>query len=101
MKLVFSSVFEADLAEISTRLAAEASAEIAVRWENAVVGAVEQLQEWPELGRSRPELRPVGIRSWGIKQFPNYLLFYRVTGDELALLRVRYGGMNLPGLFPG
>ena len=101
MKLLFSSVFESDLAEISAHLANAAAAEIAVRWESAVVALLGQLEKWPELGRARRDLHPAGIRSLGLPEFPNYLVFYRVQGEEICLLRIRYGGMNLPGLFPG
>ena len=66
-----------------------------------MAGAIELLLQWPEVGRERQDLRPEGIRSWSLPAFPNYLLFYRVRGESLTMLRVRYGGMNLPAMFPG
>lgn len=101
MKLILATVFEADVAEISVKLAVEATPEIAERWEADLAAALARLLEWPELGRVRRELHPAGIRSWGLKEFPNYLLFYHVQGEELTALRVRYGGMSLPELFSG
>ena len=101
MNLVFSSVFEADFAEITGRLAIEASTDISLRWENEVIRLVEQLLRHPELGRIRRDLQPAGIRSFRVKDFPNYLLFYQIKKDDLVFLRVRYGGMDLTALFHG
>ena len=99
MKLVFSSVFETDFASGVEYLAREASEEIATRWEQAVYRTIEQLQKNPQLGRVRRDLRPAGIRTFGVKGFPRYLIFYQAREQELVLLRVKHGAMNLHALF--
>jgi toxin ParE1/3/4 len=99
MKLIFSSVFEADFAAGVEYLAREASEEIATRWEIAIYRAVAQLQKHPQLGRLRRDLNPSGIRTFNVKVFPRYLIFYTVRDQELILLRVRHGAMNLHALF--
>jgi plasmid stabilization system protein ParE len=100
-KVVFSSVFEADFAEITAHMAADASGQVSERWEAAIIRLVELLQKFPELGRLRHDLRPDGIRSFWVKEFPNYLVFYRLDGNEIVFLRVRYGGMDLTTMFAG
>ncbi len=99
MKLVFSSVFESDFAELVGYFHENAGAKVSVRFENEVCRLVELLQTHPELGRGRRDLKPDGIRSLGVPEFRNYLLFYQIHGRDLILLRVKFGGMNLPELF--
>jgi plasmid stabilization system protein ParE len=99
MKLIFSSVFEADFAAGVEYLAREASEEIATRWERAVYHTLELLRKNPQLGRLRRDLNPSGIRAFGVKEFPRYLIFYTARENELVLLRVKHGAMNLHALF--
>ena len=44
--MVFSSVFEADFAEITAQFAVEASPEVSLRWEKAVIRLVGLLQKF-------------------------------------------------------
>ena len=99
MKLVFSSVFETDFSGAVEYLAREASEEIARRWENSLCDTIAQLQKHPALGRVRRDLHPAGIRTFGVKCFPRYLIFYTASENEILLLRVRHGSMNLHALF--
>ena len=99
MKLVFSPVFEGDFSFGVEYLAREASAEIATRWENSVYRTIELLQKNPPLGRVRRDLQPGDIRTFGVKGFPRFLIFYRTRENELILLRVKHGAMNLHALF--
>jgi hypothetical protein len=40
-----------------------------------------------------------GIRTWRVKKYPRWLIFYRINNHGgLVLLRVRSGTMNLPVL---
>jgi plasmid stabilization system protein ParE len=99
MKLVFGSLFEQDFAELVSRFATEASRDVATRFEQNTCDLVQLLSKNPELGRPRKDLKPAGIRSFRIHGFDRYLLFYQVRGEDLILLRLRYGGMNLQALF--
>ena len=99
MKLIFGSLFEQDFAELVSRFASEASHDVATRFEENTCGLVQLLLKNPELGRLRKDLKPQGIRSFRIRGFDRYLLFYQVRGEELILLRLRYGGMNLQTMF--
>ena len=64
-RMVFSSVFEADFAEITAKFAAAASPEVSARWEEAIIRLVGLLQKFPQLGRIRRDLHPAGIRTFG------------------------------------
>jgi plasmid stabilization system protein ParE len=96
MKVVFSSVFEADFAELAGYFQANAGPIVSRRFENEICRLVTLLQKHPELGRLRGDLKPAGIRSFGVTEFRNYLLFYQIKGDDLIFLRVIFGGMDLP-----
>ena len=98
MKLVFSSVFEGDFAELVAYFHDNAGRDLSVRFENQICELIDLLMRHPELGRLRKDLKPVGIRSFGVPDFRNYLLFYQIKGGDLVLLRLRYGGMDLPTL---
>jgi plasmid stabilization system protein ParE len=99
MKLVFSSVFEQDFAELVAFFSREHSPELAARFEQNTYALIEQLMTQREIGRLRKDLNPEGVRSFRVRGFERYLLFYLLRGDELVLLRLRYGGMNLQALF--
>jgi plasmid stabilization system protein ParE len=95
MTLVFSSVFEQDFAELVTLFLPEVS----VRFERNTYKLIHLLRQNPEMGRVRKDLRPDGIRSFRVRGFNRYLLFYQIRGDELLLLRLRYAGMDLQSFF--
>jgi toxin ParE1/3/4 len=99
MRLVFSSAFETDFAELITLFSRESSPDVGLRFEENTYKLIELLLAQPNIGRLRRELRPEGIRSFRVRGFERYLLFYQVRGDDLVLLRLRYGGMNLQTLF--
>jgi toxin ParE1/3/4 len=99
MNLVFSSLFEQDFAELITFFASQASDEVAARFGQNTYKLISLLLHNPELGPLRKDLKPTGIRSFRIRGFERYLLFYQVRGKDLVLLRLRYGGMNLQALF--
>jgi plasmid stabilization system protein ParE len=99
MKLVFGSLFEQDFAELVSRFASEASHEVATHFEDSTCDLVQLLLKNPALGRLRKDLKPPGVRSFRIRGFDRYLLFYQVRGEDLILLRLRHGGMNLQALF--
>ena len=85
-----------DVAEELTWLNKKAGAEVAERWYQSLLITLEDLKRQPYLGRERRDLKPAGIRSWRVKRFPRWLIFYLVRQDEaLVLLRVRYGTVNL------
>jgi plasmid stabilization system protein ParE len=87
--------FLLDLAEELNWVKQKAGPGVAERWYEAVCSAIEQVHKHPGLGRPRRDLKPEGIRSWRVKGFARWLLFYLERPDELVFLRLRQGTMNL------
>jgi len=65
----------------------------------AVQSAFVRLGELPRIGKVREfrDPRLVGVRSWPIPQFANYLIFYRITETALEVLRVLHGARDIDG----
>jgi plasmid stabilization system protein ParE len=99
MKLVYRPLFLADVTEIAGYLASEAGEPVAAQWYQALKNTLGQMAKNPKIGRLRHDLPAEEIRSLNLRKFPNYLVFYRLQGDAIELLRIRHGMMNLPGLF--
>ena len=99
MHLLTRPLFYLDVAEEVEKLARRAGANTALRWDAAVKRTIKDLLANPYFGRERKDLKPESdIRSWRVRGFPRWLIFYRVEAGKLVLLRVRYGAMDLPAL---
>ena len=76
----------------------ERNPEAAFRFLDAIDETVEALASQPLVGRLRrfrgKDLK--NIRSWRVNEFENYLIFYRVTVEEIEVLRIKHGSMNFP-----
>lgn len=75
--------------------------EAADRVLEAAYGICKILAEHPELGRQRQFARPelLGIRSFVITDFPNYIVFYRVQAPGIQIVRVLHGARDIEKLF--
>ncbi len=88
--------FLLDLAEELFWLKDKAGTEVAERWYDALLVAVQFIEKNPFVGRERKDLSPAGIRSWRVRGFPRWLIFYAATSQkEVVFYRVRSGTMNL------
>ena len=88
--------FLLDLAEELTWLKDKAGADVAERWYDALLLTVQFIERNPFVGRERKDLSPAGIRSWRMRGFPRWLVFYAVSPQkEVVFYRVRSGTMNL------
>ena len=88
--------FLLDLSEELTWLKEKTGAEVAERWYEALIATIEFIETNPLVGRERKDLSPAGIRSWRVRGFPRWLIFYAVTlKKEVVFYRVRSGTMNL------
>lgn len=101
MKLLFRPLFLSDVAECAEYLTSEADATVASAWYEALKKALAQIQNTPEIGRQRRDLPVAGIRTFNLRKYPKYLIFYRIEKGKIELLRVRHGMMHLPDLFQG
>ena len=88
--------FLLDLAGELIWLKDKAGTEVAERWYYALLVTVQFIGKNPFVGRERKDLSPAGIRSWRVRGFPRWLIFYAVTSQkEVVFYRVRSGTMNL------
>ena len=71
--------------------------EAAGRFLHAAERSFELLARNPLIGPLRRfESRKLrGLRSWRIHGFGNYLVFYLTSGDQIEIVRVLHGAMNL------
>ena len=95
MKRRVRPAFYIDIAEEELWLLVNAGTEIADRWHEALWKTIEFLEEHPWIGRQRHDLKYRGVRSWRVKDFERWLVFYSVRGDVLVLYRVVPGTMDL------
>jgi toxin ParE1/3/4 len=78
---------------------------------NGSVGAAEHFLELaeatfaqilmvPRIGKSVNFLleRMGEVRQWGIKNFQDYLIFYRLQDEQIEILRVLHGSRDLAGI---
>jgi plasmid stabilization system protein ParE len=73
-------------------------AETASRFLAAIDRTVEGLAIQPLKGRLRTfrGKKLKNVRSWRVDDFENPLIFYRLTGKRLEVLRVKHGAMSFP-----
>jgi toxin ParE1/3/4 len=85
-----------DLAEIHTWIS-ERNLDAAERFLRAVDRTFGQINQHPGLGWSRswksPKLR--GVRSWRVKDFPEFLIFYREEKEATEIYAVLRGSRHL------
>ena len=99
MRVLKRPVFLLDVSECADYLFTEAGEEVARRWKDSLDKTMALISKFPEIGRLRHDLPFPGIRTFFLKEFPRYLVFYRLEAEAIDLLRVRHGMMHLPGLF--
>ena len=88
--------FLLDLAEELYWLKDKAGAEVAEKWYDALLVTVQFIEKNPFVGRERKDLHPAGIRSWRVRGFPRWLIFYAAKSEsEIVFYRIRSATMNL------
>jgi toxin ParE1/3/4 len=89
-----------DLVEVATYIARD-SPVAAERFLTRAEATIQRLSEMPGLGRPTHFLEDefVGMRSWPIRGFPNYLVFYQETEGGIEIIRVLHGARDLAGIF--
>jgi toxin ParE1/3/4 len=67
------------------------------RYRVAVEDALLKLEAMPGMGRRRESLHPQlrGLRSWVVKGFENYIIFYREVEGGIEVLRVLHGARDI------
>ena len=90
----FSREASNDLEEISLHIF-DLNPPAAHHFLDAIEESCELLAKHPQLGKLRQEF---GER---LRSFPvgNYLIFYKPAFDRVDIVRIIYGGRDLPGIF--
>jgi plasmid stabilization system protein ParE len=99
MKAVRRPLFLVDVGEAADYLFTEAGEMTALRWRDELKRTLNLIREFPEVGRLRSDLPIKDIRTFQLKDFPNWLVFYRISDGQIEFLRVKHGMMHLPDLF--
>ena len=91
-----------DLVEIATHIA-DSNVDASDRFLAAAKAASEKLAAVPGTGRLRGFKNPAlsDLRSWPIRGFRNYLIFYRPTRDGIEVVRVLHGARDIDQIFEG
>src|SRR5947208_17090516 len=98
MKRFVRPGFYLDITEAELWLLEHAGADKADRWHEALWNTVEFLEHHPLIGRERRDLKHRGVRSWRVKDFERWLIFYLVREDGIIFFRVVSGTIDLPEL---
>jgi toxin ParE1/3/4 len=93
---VLSEYVEPELAAIWDYIAID-NLDAADRFLDAAYGTFEELARMPGMGRTRnfPQARLNNLRSFRIKDFENYLIFYSPTQDGVEVFHVLHGARDL------
>jgi toxin ParE1/3/4 len=90
-----SAPAQAELDDIWDYIARETgSADLAERQVNVITDRSYLLAGWPRIGRARDDLRP-GLRSYPAGE---YVIIYRVDGEDVVILHVFHGRRDIDAL---
>jgi toxin ParE1/3/4 len=92
----YTSKSRADIDEIAEYIASD-NLDAAIESCLAVEDAVEKLAEMPGMGQRREFKNPAigSIRSWPVKGFGKYLIFYRPSPEGIEVLRIVHGARDI------
>ena len=68
---------------------------IAQRFLTAVYDTFEELGRFPELGRRRSDVPHPGLRSWHVRGFRQWLIFYEVETNRVRIWRILHDARDL------
>ena len=103
MNLFIQGSAEQDILRQVEWYADKGLADVARRFYAAALDAIDALQAMPEAGPPRPTNNPrlAGLRSWPVKGFDAFWIYYLARPDLLTIVRVlhskRDGGAILAG----
>ena len=90
-RVVFAPEAEQQLVTLYRYIAQEASPAIAERFTNAIVAHCEKLENFPNRGTPRDDLRP-GLRTTAYRR--RVTIAYAGDSDQVAILDIFYGGQD-------
>ena len=100
LPVVASPAAKKDIVELRAYFS-EISLELNYRFRRMLKLTYEDLSRMPTLGSLRffrsPEMQ--NVRTWSVKNFRNYILFYRIEEKRVIILRVLHAAMNYEETF--
>jgi toxin ParE1/3/4 len=100
-RVVLKNQAERDLRQIATGFMERQNQDSAVRFLDAAATAFDRLAQMPAIGKkcqlNHPQL--ADLRQWRVKDFEDYLIFYRMTALKIEVLRVVHGAQDLRSIF--
>jgi len=99
--VIWSGPAEVDRGELVDFLA-QRSVRAALRFVDAIEAACNRLADFPLAGSVYESDNPRldGLRVWAVPGFLTYLLFYRVAGQRVEIIRFVHGARDLENLPP-
>jgi toxin ParE1/3/4 len=100
-RLITSERAKRDIEDIALYISLD-SPQSAEHFRTAFDNVCERLLDTPEIGSQRGFYNPTlnGLRMLPLRNFENYLIFYRADREEtLEIIRVVHGAHHLPALF--
>jgi toxin ParE1/3/4 len=96
-RLIIKDRATQDLRELANYILVNGNAQIAVKFLDAAEMTFEQLLKTPSMGKiTQLVVSRLGeIRQWRIKDFKDYLIFYRIQDTTVEILRVFHGARDL------
>ena len=94
-----TSLFLADYAGRTTFIA-EVNPDIADRFCEAIERALHLISQHPHIGALAGFQHAPTVRKWVVREFPNYIIFYEVRAEGVALIRLLHGAQHLAPLIP-
>lgn len=89
--IVYADAAKDDITDIAGYIDEKAGAIVAARFIDRIIATVESLSRMPHRHRERDELG-AGLRVIG---FRRYLIFYRIDGNVVSIIRVLHGARNI------
>ena len=110
MKLFIQAATEQDILSQVEWYAQKGLPDIALRFSRASVAAIEALMAMPQAGAAKASANPrlAGLRSWPVKGFEEFRVYYLADPERLTVVRILHGkqdtgailarqGVNDPG----
>lgn len=103
MNLFIQEAAEQDILHQVEWYAQQGLADIARLFSAATVEAIEALVRMPEAGPPRMVANPqlAGLRTWGIRGFDEFRVYYLVRPELLTVVRVLHGKQHTDAILEG
>ena len=99
MRIVVLPRAEEDISESALYIAKD-SLEAAIRFIDRTRDTFEFLSRHPEAGSEHLFLSPSlkGTKSWPVRNFEKWLVFYQLHADEILVIRILHGARDIDNL---